>query len=289
MQEQERGETVAGKSKKRWAISLFTVAESGVEREHNMRKVIGTIGQGVLGILFLFIFLFNFFAGIVGGIWLLCIGHWRIVLAGFLASLSMPWWWVIVSLPSLGLMALLVLFGEKKSKVGVAIVGLIAGLYDSFLIMGWLALVFTFALIVTWEHEGTLYPMLLFAYSVATSPLLYMASKEPPDSEGTNLTMSIVVIGSILMVVLAFLGVPLIYPLIILCVLMLLRTFLLTALGVSMVPKRKTDYLSDTWMRTKGEKDYGREIDSDTGYTEDAEEYDYEDEYDEDEYGLGNE
>lgn len=254
-----------------------------------MRKVVGAIGQGVLGILFLFIFLFNFFAGIVGGIWLLCTGHWRIVLGGFLASLSMPWWWMIVSLPSLGLMVLLGMFVEKKSKAGVAIVGLIAGLYDSFLIMGWVALVFTFALIVVWESEATFYPMLLFAYSVATSPLLYMASKEPPDSEGTNLTMSIVVIGSILMVVLAFLGVPLIYPLIILCVLMLLRTFLLTALGVSMMPKRKTDYLSDTWMRTKGEKDYGREIDSDTGYTEDAEEYDYEDECDEDEYSLDNE
>jgi len=254
-----------------------------------MRKVIGTIGQGVLGIVFLFIFLFNFLAGIVGGIWLLCIGHWRIVLAGFLVSLCMPWWWVIVSLPSLGLMVLLGMFGEKKSKTGVAIVGLIAGLYDSFLIMGWLALVFTFALVVAWEHEDTFYPMLLFAYSVATSPLLYMASKEPPESEGTNLTMSIVVIGSILMVVLAFLGIALIYPLIILCVLMLLRTFLLTALGVSMMPKRKTDYLSDTWMRTKGEKDYGREIDSDTGYTEDAEEYDYEDECDEDEYSLDNE
>jgi len=217
-----------------------------------MRKVVGRIGQGVLGMMFLFTFLFNFFAGIVGGIWLLCIGYWRIVLVGFLAALSMPWWWVIVSLPSLGLMALLVWFGEKNSKVGVGIVGVIGGLYDSFLIMGWLALVFSSALIVAWEHEGTLYPMLLFAYSVATSPLLYIASKESPDSTGTNLTIFIVVIGSIVTVVLGFFGVPLIYPLIILCVFMLLRTFLLAGLGVSMIPKGNTDYLSDTWMENMG-------------------------------------
>jgi len=201
----------------------------------------------------------------------------------------MPYWWIIVSLPSLGLMLLLGLFEEKKSKVGVSIVGLIAGLYDSFLIMGWLALVFTYALFLVWEQEAPFFPMLLFAYSVATSPLLYMASKEPPDSEGTNLTMSLVVIGSIIIVVLACFGVPLIYPFIILCILMLLRTFLLTALGVSMIPKRNTDYLSDTFMRNKGESYYGQEIDSDTGYTEDDEEYDYEDEYGEDEYVPDNE
>ena len=168
---------------------------------------------------------------------------------------------------------------------------LIAGLYDSFLIMGWLALVFTYSLMVVWEQEAPFIAMLLFAYSVATSPLLYMASKEPPDSEGTNLTMSIVVIGSILTVVLAFLGVPLVYPLIILCVLMLLRTFLLTALGVSIVSRRKTDYLHDTWMRSQEENDYGREIDSDNLYTEDNEEYDddEDEEYDEDEYCFDNE
>lgn len=255
-----------------------------------MGRIARTIGAGVLGMVFFFIFFFNFFAGIVGGIWLLCAGQWRIVLIGFLASISMPWWWIVVSLPSLGFMALLVLLHDKNSRVGVAIIGVIAGLYDSFLIMGWLAAVFASALMFAWEREITLLPMLLFAYSVATSPLLYMASKEPPDSEGTNLTIFIVVIGSIFIVILGFLGVPLIYPLMVLCVLMLLRTLLLTALGVSMIPKRKTDYFSDTdtRMRSEGEKDYTQKIDFDTGYTEDSEEYGYRDEFDEDENSLDN-
>lgn len=209
-----------------------------------MTRIASAIGEGALGLLLISIFIFNTFGGIVGGIWLLILGQWRIVLGGFFASLSMPWWWVIVSLPSLGLAALLIFF-HNKTKLGVAFIGLISGLYDSFLIIGWITLVFVFFLIKSIDYDISIFPILLYSYSVATSPLLYMASKEPPDSPNTNLTMLIIVIGSILFVILSLIGLPLIYPLIVMAVLMLIRTLLMTALAVSETLDKEEDYLSE--------------------------------------------
>lgn len=225
-----------------------------------MKKTGDIIGEGVLGILGLIVFAFNFFAGIVGGIWLLCLGHWRIVLSGFLASLSLPWWWFIVSLPSLGLGGLYILFADKKHKAVAAILVLIAGLYDSFLIIGWLSFVFIFFLITSFEKDITPLPMLLYAYSVATSPFTYMASQEQEDSINTNLTVFIIVTGSILVVILSLFGVPLIYPLILLCILMISRTLLLTVLGVSMITKKGKAHLSDTQTRCQQDEVYDQEI-----------------------------
>jgi hypothetical protein len=207
-----------------------------------MKKSGDIIGEGVIGMLFLIVFVFNSFAGIVGGIWLLCLGHWSIVLGGFLASLSMPWWWPIVSLPSLGLGVLYSMYVGKNNIVGAVILCLIGGLYSSFLIIGWLVLVFTIFFITSLREDITLFPMLLAAYSVATSPFLYMARNEPQNSENLNLTMSIIVIGSILTVFLLLLGVPLIYPLILLGLSMILKTLF----GVLRLPIKLKTYLTDT-------------------------------------------
>ena len=210
-----------------------------------MARISRLIGEGILGLLFLSIFLFNMLGGIVGGIWLLFLGQWPIVLGGFLASITMPSWFCLISLPSLGLMALVMFFHKRSNKLGVAIIGLIAGLFDSFLIIGWITLVFAFFLIISIRNDIKIVPILLFSYSVSTSPIIYMASKEPPESENTNLTTFIAVIGSILFVILSLFGLPLMYPLIIMVVLMFIRTLLMTGLTVSTIPKNTKDYLSD--------------------------------------------
>jgi len=213
-----------------------------------MTRINSIIGAGVLGLvgfLMFIVIIFNLLAGIVGGIWLLILGHWRIVLGGFFASLTMPWWWTIVSLPSLGLAALLIFFHNKNSKLGVGFIGLIVGLFDSFLIVGWITAVFVFFLLIYLESDISIFPILLYSYSVATSPLLYMASKEPPDSPNTNLTMFIVVIGAIFFVILSLIGLPLIYPLIIMALLMVIRTLLMITLAVSEIPKKREGNFSD--------------------------------------------
>jgi hypothetical protein len=53
-----------------------------------MKRVTSIIGEGVLGLLLLSIFILNTFGGIVGGVWLLILGQWRIVLGGFLAAVA---------------------------------------------------------------------------------------------------------------------------------------------------------------------------------------------------------
>jgi len=198
--------------------------------------------------------LFNFFAGIVGAIWLLCIGEWRIVVAGILASFTMPWWWLVVSLPTLALFPLLVFFSNKKNVLGMAIFAFLADLYNSVLMTAWIATVFFFAVDLIFWSDVSLIPMLLFAYSVATSPFLYMASKEPPDNFATSYSVLTIVIGSFLIVLLFLIGLPLIYPLIILCSLMLLKTIFITVVSVMLDIEPRSD-IDHNYGRCSEERD----------------------------------
>lgn len=199
---------------------------------HNLGSAIRGTSKAIFHTLLTILILFNMFAGIVGAVWLLCLGHWRVVLYGFLSSLTLPAWWFIVSLPTLALVPVLFFFSNRKNRVGLFIFTFLTDLYNSFLMTGWTAIVFFYCIDLIFLEKMPLIPMLLFAYSVATSPFLYMAQKEPPDSFGTNYSVSVIVIGSFLIVLLFLCGLPFIYPLIILCVLMLIKTVYIAIVSV---------------------------------------------------------
>ncbi len=203
-------------------------------------KMVAAGVLGVAGLLMLLIFVFNLLAGIVGGIWLLCLGQWHIVLGGLIAAIvTHTIYYTIASIPLVGLMALVSFFYRKKSRLGVAFIGLIAGLFDSLLVVGWLALVFIYFLKISFENDITLLPILLFAYGVAATPIISMSRGEDPNNQNTNLTIAIVVIGSILVVILSLLGLPLIYPVVVLVILMIIKTLAMTVLIVSEMSKKQ--------------------------------------------------
>jgi len=191
------------------------------------------MGLGTFNTLCMALFLLNTFAGIISGIWLLFKGQWRVVLGGFLASLSMPHWWCIVALPGIGLTMLsLKSAKDHKSKVLVATLGFVSGLYDSILIMAWVGGVFIFALMWSSRSVGILIPMLLGGYSVATSPLAYMVRYETPDNIRAYIILFVSEIGYVLMAILTLLGVPLLYSLILFAVLLVIKSLLVSVLFV---------------------------------------------------------
>ncbi len=143
-----------------------------------------------------------------------------------------PWWWCIVSLPTLALAPILVFFNKRKNKAGIACTTFLVDLYNSVLMTGWIGVVFLWCITLISENKISIIPMFLFAYSVATSPFLYLASKEPKDCYATNLSILVIVLGSFLTVVLFFIGLPLIYPISILCFLMLIKTIGVTIISV---------------------------------------------------------
>ena len=181
-----------------------------------MGKEGGKISRKVLTIPFLILLAHNVFVGVVGGTWLLCLGHWPVVLGGLVISLSMPWWWCVVSIPSKGLLAISGFYEEKGDKAGTMLFRLFSGLYDTLMLIGWVLFVFILGSSISYA-----FPMLLFSYAVAITPLLYMVGK----GSYYNSNVSIVLMVFILIFILCIFGIA-VSPFIILVGLVLLRTIL---------------------------------------------------------------
>lgn len=204
-------------------------------------SLVQTLKTIILSVFSSFVILFNYFAGVVGGIWLLVLGQWKFVFLGICAIFIFPWLYFIVTLPSVGFGMLAIYFEKKKMKAGVAIILFLVQLYDSIVQLSWIAIVFGGCLEFVRMTGISHIPLLLFAYAVSTTPFLYMASKEPPDVF-RGLSVSVIVIGSILMVVLFIFGLPFIYPLIMIFVLMLIKVVFLTAVAFQTETKTQDIY-----------------------------------------------
>jgi len=144
----------------------------------------------------------NVFSGIVSGVWLAVIGEWRLIGVGIMMSLAMPWAFMIVMLPQLGLMGLLGPVVDRGKTFLLWPVGFLTSLYGNTVIGVWVFLVF----LVFSAHmgNGNHIPLLLWGYATSMAPLAYMASKEPPDSTGTNVGLLLAQLAYVLLVILHY-------------------------------------------------------------------------------------
>jgi hypothetical protein len=153
---------------------------------HKMANVISLGGFGTLHLIFFFL---NVFAGIIGGSWLLFEGKWRLVVGGFIASFLMLNIWWIPWMPTLAINALVEKF--HNSKFWWLTLVFISLLYQSFIYSLWVVAVFVSIFIVGLgcgppSNLTMFIPRALFGYSVAVSPIAYMASHDPPDAIGAH-------------------------------------------------------------------------------------------------------
>jgi len=170
------------------------------------------IGQAAISVLIVVIWIVNALGGIISGIWLAIVGEWGAILLGFAMSLGMPRAFTLVTLPSLGLMAWIGPAIEEGNRDKVFVLGSIASLYESSVLVAWSAIVF-FSLALEAE-PGTLVPRLIWAYATTMSPLAYMASKEPPGDPGAAKGLILGQLGYMVCLVLFLCGAiwPLIVP-----------------------------------------------------------------------------
>lgn len=138
----------------------------------------------LLGISMATLWVFNFGAGIVGGIWLLASEGWSLVVAGLLVSFVMPWVYSIAFLPTMLIAPLLIKATESGSRFWASVLGIILAGYQYFIMAFWVTYVFGWIVL-----EGGYSPiaLTLWGYSVVMGPIGYMASKEDADSTGTTL------------------------------------------------------------------------------------------------------
>lgn len=126
----------------------------------------------------------NFFGGIVGGIWLLIIGGWRLVLLAFFIILISPYIFGLIYLILTPLILLTTYFANKKKTILMMIFAFINMIATSIVNLTWV--IWVMSMVLQLHDQGLpLIPLILGGYAVATGPFTYMASKESRDAIGT--------------------------------------------------------------------------------------------------------
>lgn len=183
----------------------------GIEVEPVVLENVEDSGEGVASLLLkktldlvvtILIFV-NFFAGIVGGIWLTFSGGFSLVVYGIILSFVMPWGYTLATLPQMGLMALLIKPIENGNKILATIFGVLGSSYGNLILAIWTVFVFENLVI---QPNFPLAPLLLWGYSTVMGPLSYMASKEPPESIGTSMGLLFAQLSYVLLTILFLVG-----------------------------------------------------------------------------------
>ena len=171
----------------------------------------------------------NIGAAIVGGIWLLILGEWRLVLLGVIVAAVMPWIYSLLMIVTMPFMSLIVHLQEKRKKF-------------LFILVGWINMLIThavhffyvlaiFLLAVNYGVDNPM-PYLLLGWMVAVGPFQYMARAESSNSLGTFMGMYLVQISYLAFCLFYYLNVYMLsFPIIILLTLVT-EVFLLKYISV---------------------------------------------------------
>ena len=142
-------------------------------------------GKATVSFLALVLLVVNGIGGIVSGIWLAIVGHWMEIGLGVALAWTMPHGFTMLNEPSFALAKVSTGLFDKGKTFLTFLVGLCGTLYSDALLAAWTLLVF-FAFLLEAE-TGTYIPLLLWGYAAATTPVIYICSKEPPESIASSL------------------------------------------------------------------------------------------------------
>jgi len=198
-------------------------------------RLMKAAGGAICAVIVLGILVTNALAGLVAAVWLLFLHQWTIVLAGFFLSLTMPYWWLLVGLPGMGLGFLAVVLFERRWWVMGLIPGVFGLIWNAVVLIAWVTGVFLFCL--KSSSESTLVPMLLWGYAVAVSPVTYMTRHEPADAVASHMGLLMVQAAY---VVLAVVGVLLNHPRLSLGIVLGLAGIEVTLLTINIIAMKAT-------------------------------------------------
>ncbi len=159
-------------------------------------KAVGTFSIAAISS---FLALLTVFGGIVSGIWLVVIGEWNFVLAGFIFSVVMPAIFAVACLPAIALIALFLGNDVSLNRTISTILSFLNAFWVASLISVWTLFVFHY--FMSNSNNNSFILLSLFGYSITMSPLVYMAEKEVENSIGTafGIILAVVLYGLLLM------------------------------------------------------------------------------------------
>ncbi len=221
---------------------------------------------GLLGLSLATLWIFNFFAGIVGGIWLIALGNIWFVVIAVVITFIMPYVYSLAMLPSLLLVPLLTKAVEKENRFFTVVLGFLLGAYNNFLLAFWATYVFGFIVL---SNNLPLIPALLFGYAIAMGPISSMARGEGSDAgSGTTFGVLFVQVCYLLLAVNILLGGSSTTGYAWIWLLLIAYTILITVfLGISFAPKsKKAKHRTEEPTSTENDEAYctscGKKIDT---------------------------
>ena len=132
--------------------------------------------------------LLNMLGGIVAGIWLAILGKWGIIGYGIAALFVSGFGLGIAMMPGLLFAAPAAALHEKGNKLGFRFFCFLGALYTVAVLTAWcIAVLYFFA---RQADSGSIIPILLWSYGVATGPIAWMAQKEAQGGGGEEAMIS---------------------------------------------------------------------------------------------------
>ncbi len=120
--------------------------------------------------------IFNILGGIVSVIWLAILGEWSLIGYGVIAIMFSGMLLGFAILPSMLLAAPAVAMMEKNIKIGVYFFGLLSTIYTFGVLSAWCIIVLLYY--TNQATADTIIPVLIWSYSVATAPIMWLAQKD---------------------------------------------------------------------------------------------------------------
>ncbi|MGD1043489.1 MAG: hypothetical protein ABR913_10595 [Sedimentisphaerales bacterium] len=172
----------------RWVVQLLMAIFVYLDIKDKL-NIIEDIFPKVLSVVIIPIIFLNFFGELVGGIWLLFLGQWKLAFGAFIFSLFIPYVYLIVTLLQIPFGLLLVYAQNKNKKYLCLTAGFISILIGHMAILLYVFFVLDKALLFSELKNINIIALLLFGYGIATGPFSYMASTEGPDATGSFLAV----------------------------------------------------------------------------------------------------
>jgi len=169
----------------------------------------------------------NLFAGFIGGLWLIILGEWKLVIGGILASIVFPFFYSFIGLITMPLTALGEYLINKKKIILSNIIIFISLSIQNLVAIFWILWVFLIATSYANYKAISIIPCLLLGWSIAIEPFAYMAKGESADAYGTWLTIILLMASYIILCLTYILGIFPISLFIILFLIIFMQIYLL--------------------------------------------------------------
>ena len=158
--------------------------------------------QALVLLLFAPFIILNMLGGVVGGVWLVILGEWRLLAFGILYMICGALMVGLLLLPGMLFAAPAAMAAERRKFILTAFLGVPA--------IGWTFAVMTVSCVLVFSTvvshiEGSLIPYVLWAYAAAMAPWSYMASvKSRSGNDTASIPLFCCQLGTISMIVAVF-------------------------------------------------------------------------------------